>query len=158
MARPAKESVYEEIRKVGKKGKGLTTKSKIPYPKELLKEDKIQKINSGKKCIFVRRLDIEPPPEPSEIPLFAEFVETLQKIHLRKTRRYREEVRILPLLEELTLEMDISRKVAEKWILELPEILIGIVDLRSFSGGAGMKLESGAEVPRIYLERGIVGL
>ncbi len=231
-----KESVYEEVRKAGKKGKEIKATKKIPYREELLRENKIQKIKSkyyateiipsthdiftaveeaaekgavllplevhvvtsliregkikkegkkyylpdfvplnstqvaesllkfgylgksGKKYIFIRRLDKKPPPEPPEIPSFAEFVETLQKIYLRKARRYREEVRIFSLLEELTSEMVISRKGAEKWILELPEIFIGIVDLRPFSGEDGLKLKSGAEVSRIYLERGIVGL
>ena len=231
-----KESVYEEIRKVGKKGKGLTAKSKIPYLEELLRGNRIQKINSkyyateiippshevfttveesaekgaallplevhvakslihegkikkvgrkyylpdfvplnstqvaecllklgylgksGKKYTFIRRLDKKPPPEPPEIPSFVEFVETLQKIYLRKAREYRKGVTILPLIEELAHEMNISRALVEKWVLELPRIFIGIIDLRSFPGESGLVTEDGTEISRIYMERGIVGL
>ena len=236
MAKPTKESVYEEIRKAGKKGKGLSAKSKIFYLEELLKENKIQKIDSkyyiteiippsseilgrvkeaaengvslqplevyvvksliregkikkvgkkyylpdfepltqkkviehlldtrilkktGTKYIFVRSLDKEPLPESPEVPSFVELVETLQKVYLRKAREYRKGVPILPLIDELAQEMNISRALVEKWILELPRIFIGIIDLRSFPGESGLTTDDGTEISRIYMERGIVGL
>ncbi|MBU7046130.1 MAG: hypothetical protein HXS54_06795 [Theionarchaea archaeon] len=46
MAKPTRESVYEEIRKAVKKGKGLSAKSKMSYLEVLLRENKIQKTSS----------------------------------------------------------------------------------------------------------------
>lgn len=236
MAKPTKESVHEEIKKAGKKGKKLTAKSKISYLEELSKEDRIQKIDTkyyateiipsssevltrvkeaaekgaallplevhivksliregkikkvgkkyylpdfepltqkmviehlldnrilkktGTKYIFVRKPDKGPPPEPTEIPSYAQFVETLQKTYLRKAREFRKGIALLPLIEELAQEMNMSRKLVEKWVLELPRIFVGIVDLRSFPGESGLMREDGTEISRIYMERGIVGL
>jgi hypothetical protein len=181
MTKVTKESVYGEIRKAGSKGKALRAKSKMPYIGELLGERKIKKEGSkyylweieiplGQKRVVERLLKngllrksgkkyiIVKTPELTGIPSFLEFVETIQKIYLRKARRYREEIRILPLIEELVSEMDITEILAKKWILDLPRIFIGIVDLRPFSDERGLKLENGTEVSRIYLERGIVGL
>ncbi|MBU7018396.1 MAG: hypothetical protein HXS44_12875 [Theionarchaea archaeon] len=46
MAKLPEGSAYEEIRKVGKKGRGLTLISKIFYLEELLRKNRIQKTNS----------------------------------------------------------------------------------------------------------------
>ena len=239
MAKITEESVYEEIKKADKKGKGLSAKSKIPYLEQLLRKGEIIKVGKkyfaadiipspeeiyekveraawngtpllplevnavqdlvrdqkiikvgkkyylrryesltqkkvierlldsgilrkiGTRYVIVREPGEKPPPEkpiPSKIPSFSEFVEVLQDIYLRKAREYRRSISIMPLLEALTSEMDIPRDLAEKWILELPQLFIGIVDLRPFPGEPGLKKKDGTEVSRIYFERGIVGL
>jgi hypothetical protein len=139
------------IKKVGKK-------YYIPDYEPLGREKVIEKLLNnrilkkvGKKYIFLPK-----PPEP--IPSFAEFVETLQKIYLRKAGGYRKSINIVSLVEAVTSEMDVPRKVAEKWILELPRIFVGTVDLRPQPGEPGLNLEDGTEISRIYLERGLVGL
>jgi hypothetical protein len=151
----------QKIKKVGKKYylrryEPLTQKKVI---ERLLNSGTLRKI--GTKYVIVREHGEKAPiekPIPSKIPSFSEFVEALQDIYLRKAREYRHSISIISLLEVLTSEMDISRDLAEKWILELPQIFIGIVDLRPFPGEPGLKKEDGTEVSRIYFERGIVGL
>lgn len=110
---------------------------------------------SGRKYVIIGSTG---QPSLVKVPSFFEFVETLQDIYLRKAREYRQGVSILPLIEALVSEMDISRNQAKKWILELPKTFVGVVDLRPFPGEPGLKTKDGAEVSRIYLERGIVGL
>lgn len=173
---PTRDSVYEEIKKAGEKGKALRAKSKMPYLEELLREGKIKKVGSkyylpeievplGQRQVIERLLSIGHlkrsgkkyiivEPEPS----FSEFIETLQDIYLRKGKGYQESVSILPLVEELASEMGLPRKLVEKWILELPRIFIGVVGLRLFTGEPALELEDGRKVSRIYLEREIVGL
>jgi hypothetical protein len=234
MAKVTKESVYEEIRKAGPKGKALRAKSKMPYLEQLQEERKIKKVKSkyyameiippskevhkkveeaeyngtplppievevvkhlisdgkikksGKKYYLPEFLPltqkkvierllregilkrsgkkyiiIEPGGErPSfmRIPSFQEFAETLQDIYLRKASGYRQGINIHSLIEALTSEMDISKALAEKWILELPRVFVGVVDLRPFPGEPGFRLKDGTAVSRIYLERAIVGL
>jgi hypothetical protein len=231
---PTKDSVYEEIRKTGKKGKALTAKSKISHLKQLQKERKIKKVKSkyyameiiptskevykkveeaeydgtpllpievnivkhlisdgkikksGKKYYLSEFLPLtqkqvierllregilkrsgkkyimmKPGGErPSFVkaPSFHEFAETLQGIYLRKASGYRRGVNIHSLVEAMTSEMDISKVLAEKWILELPRVFVGVVDLRPFPGEPGLRLKDGTDVSRIYLERAIVGL
>ena len=151
----------QKIKKVGKKYylrryEPLTQKKVI---ERLLNSGILRKI--GRKYVIVREPGEKPPAEkpiPSKIPSFSEFVVVLQDIYLRKAREYRRSISIMPLLEALTSEMDIPRDLAEKWILELPQLFIGIVDLRPFPGELGLKKKDGTEVSRIYFERGIVGL
>lgn len=236
MAKITKESVYEEVRKAGIKGKKLSATSKISHLEQLVREGKIQKINSkyydsgiiptpeevyekvkraawngapllplevrevqnlmrdekvrkvgkkyylppyepltqrkvierlltsgylkrsGKKYVIMPLGDFPPEPLPPKVLSFFEFVKNLQHVYLRKAQSYRQGVNILSLIEALISEMNISEALAENWILELPRIFAGIVDLRPFPGEQGLTLKDGTEVSRIYLERGIVGL
>lgn len=157
-AEVAKSLVSEEkIKKVGSRYYAsefapLTQKEAI---KRLLDTGYLRK--SGKKYLLVKK-PLPASQEPAKLPSFFEFVETLQKIYLHKTGGYKQSTSILPLLEELKSKIEIPEALAKKWILEMPKIFIGIVDLRPFPGEPGLTLENGREVSRIYLERGIVGL
>ncbi len=151
-----------KIKEIG--GKKETKKYYLPEFAPLSKEQAISHFldtgylrKSGKNYFLVRR-PLPDSQEPAKLPSFSEFVETLQKIYLRKTGGYKQSTSILPLLEELESKIGISEALAKKWILEMPKIFIGIVDLRPFPGEPGLTLENGREVSRIYLERGIVGL
>jgi hypothetical protein len=97
-------------------------------------------------------------PQLVEVPSFLEFAKSVQEIYLRMAGEYRQSVRILQLVEELLTQTDIPKAIAEKWIVELPRVFLGRVDLRPFPGEKGLRLDDGSEVARIYLERGIVGL
>lgn len=180
MAKPTKESVYEEVRKAGKKGTALSSKFKIPYLEELLREEKIKKV--GKKYYlpeievlygrnqvidyflsngYLRRSGkkyVIKTPEKAKIPSFLEFIEALQNIYLRNVGEYRRSINILSLVEELSSEINLPRALTEKWIFELPKIFIGIVDFRLFPDEPRLELDNGVEVSRIYLDREIVGL
>lgn len=236
MAKITKESVYEEVKKGGIKGKRLSAQSKLPFLEQLVREGKIQKIDSkyydsgiiptpeevyekvkraawngipllplevhkvqnlmrdekvkkvgkkyylslyepltqkkvieklltsgylkksGKKYVIMEPGDVPPESLPPKVPSFFEFVKTLQHVYLRKAQSYRQGVNILSLIEALVSEMNVSEALAKNWILELPRIFAGIVDLRPFPGERGLTLKDGTEVSRIYLERGIVGL
>ncbi|KYK31956.1 MAG: hypothetical protein AYK19_16020 [Theionarchaea archaeon DG-70-1] len=180
---PTAEMVYQRIEKAGKDGIALK-KHEVELIKPLIQEGKIKYVykkhylskfsplkqkevveyllSSGKlKCLgktyfILIEDDIGPP--PVEIPSFLEFAKKVQEIYLRMAGEYKQSVKIMRLTEELISKMDISKTVAEKWILELPRIFLGRVDLRPFPGEKGLKMENGSEVTRIYLERGIVGL
>jgi hypothetical protein len=183
---PTTEKVYQKVKEAGKNGVSLNIterelieplvkegKVKTAYRKPkyflrkhaplykkevveyLLDEGYLKKKKS--RYIFVR--DLEPGKiEPKKVPSLFEFLKTLQKIYLRRGKGYQESVRIIPLVEELTSEMDISRATVEEWILELPRMFIGVVGLRQFPGEPGLELEDGRKISRIYLEREIVGL
>jgi hypothetical protein len=95
---------------------------------------------------------------PGRIPSFLEFAKKVQEIYLHMAGEYRRSVNIRSLVNELTPGMGISKSLAEEWVVELPRIFLGRVDLRPFPGEGGLKLDDGSEVARIYLERGLVGL
>ncbi|MGD2248008.1 MAG: hypothetical protein PVF58_06350 [Candidatus Methanofastidiosia archaeon] len=184
---PTTEKVYQKVKDAGKKGvslnitereliKPLVKEGKVKtayrppkyflrkhaplYKKEvverLLDKGYLKKIKS--RYIFVRDLEEPGKMEPKKVPSLFEFLKTLQKIYLRRGKGYQESVRIIPLIEELTSEMDISRATVEEWILELPRMFIGVVGLRQFPNEPGLELEDGRKISRIYLEREIVGL
>lgn len=185
---PTKEKVYQKVKEAGKNGVSLNITERelieplvkqgkvkkayrkyyLPkyaplYQKEvverLLKNGYLKKMKS--RYIFIRPLDekIVSRIEPSiKVPSFLEFAKTIQEIYLRMAGEYRQSIKIVPIIKELTERTSIPRKAAEKWILELPRIFLGKVDLRPFPGEEGLIMEDGSKVARIYLERGIVGL
>jgi hypothetical protein len=133
------------------------------YQKEVVKllldKEYLEKVES--RYVFIRPLDGESERriEPSiKVPSFLEFAKTIQEVYLRMAGEYRQSIKIVPLIRELTAKTDIPKKAAEKWILELPRIFLGKVDLRPFPGEEGLVMEDGSKIARIYLERGIVGL
>ncbi len=182
---PTAEMVYRKVKEAGEDGASLKTvekelvkpliqegKVKYVYKKYYLskfsplkQKEVVERLLSGGKLkrlgktyfIFIEDT-FGPPPPPVEIPSFLEFAKRVQDIYLRMAGEYRQSVKIMPLIEELISKMNIPRIVAEKWILELPRIFLGRVDLRPFPGERGLKMEDDSEVARIYLERGIVGL
>jgi hypothetical protein len=93
-----------------------------------------------------------------ETPSFLEFLEVFQSLYLDEARGYQRSVSIEPLISEIIKKTNLSRSLVEKWILELPHIFIGSVDLRPFPGKPGLYLEDGTEINRIYVERELVGL
>ncbi|MGC1122226.1 MAG: hypothetical protein WBA22_14140 [Candidatus Methanofastidiosia archaeon] len=113
---------------------------------------------SGKRYIFTEKIRLLREPSVQPEFSFSEFLETVQDLYLREAGHYRESVRLTPLINNLTSKLGIPRDLAEKWILELPKIFIGIVDLRPFTGEHGIMLKNGTEVTRIYLSRELVGL
>jgi hypothetical protein len=120
---------------------------------QLLEDKKL--IRSGKNFYIPAKAF----PEPYvEVPSFLKFAREVQKVYLSIAGEYRKSVNIRSLISELAQGMTISEPQAEKWIVELPRIFLGRVDLRPFPGEDGLKLDDGSEVARIYLERGLVGL
>jgi hypothetical protein len=113
---------------------------------------------SGKKYIFTEKIRLLREPSVQPKFSFSEFLETVQELYLREAGHYRESVRLTPLINNLISKLGIPRDLAEKWILELPKIFIGIVDLRPFTNEHGITLKNGTEVTRIYLSRELVGL
>jgi hypothetical protein len=113
---------------------------------------------SGKKYIFTEKVRLLHGSSGQLEFSFSEFLGTVQNLYLREAGHYRESVRLTPLINNLISKLGIPRDLAEKWILELPKIFIGVVDLRPFAGEHGIKLKNGIEVTRIYLSREIVGL
>jgi hypothetical protein len=113
---------------------------------------------SGKKYMFTEKIRLLHGPLVQPKFSFSEFLETVQDLYLREAGHYRESVRLTPLIDNLTSKLGIPRDLAEKWILELPKIFIGIVDLRPFTNEHGITLKNGTEVTRIYLSRELVGL
>lgn len=92
---------------------------------------------------------------------FLDFTEAIQKEYLSLSGgRYQESIKLLPLIEGVMHRTGISRPQIEKWILELPRIFWGKVDLRPFGkeDGPGLYFSDGTEVQRIYLSRSIYGL
>lgn len=184
---PTAEKVYKKVEEAGKDGVSLNAAEKelieplkeegkvktayqkyfLPEYAPLTKKEVVERLlDSGylkrmrSKYLFVRGFESVKPEVKREErpPSFLEFAKRVQEIYLRMAGEYRQSVRIMPLIEELTSKMDITRITAEKWILELPRIFLGRVDLRPFPSERGLKMEDGSEVARIYLERGIVGL
>ncbi|MBU6998820.1 MAG: hypothetical protein HXS41_14445 [Theionarchaea archaeon] len=113
---------------------------------------------SGKKYVFTEKIRVLHGPSVQPEFSFSEFLETFQDLYLREAGHYRESVRLTPLINDLTSKLGIPRDLAEKWILELPRIFIGIVDLRPFTNEHGIMLKNGTEVTRVYLSRELVGL
>jgi hypothetical protein len=113
---------------------------------------------SGKKYVFTEKFRLLHGPSIQTKFSFSEFLETVQDLYLREAGHYRESVRLTPLIDNLISKLGIPRDLAEKWILELPKIFIGIADLRPFTGEHGIMLKNGTEVTRIYLSRELVGL
>lgn len=124
----------------------------------LLEQGSIKKV--GTKFVISGRVQGPPriQPVPIEHPSFLEFVEAFQKIYRYLAGGYQRSVSIVPLIDNIREQTTLSRDLIEKWVLELPHIFVGSVDLRPFPGEAGISLKDGTEVNRIYVERELVGL
>lgn len=147
-----------KIRKIGDKHyyEGFGPLKQKEVIKRLLDGGKL--IPSGKNSYILVKAPVPPRPPPVEVPSFLEFVKKVQDVYLNIAGEYRRSVNIRSLISELAQRMGISEPLAEKWIIELPRIFLGRVDLRPFPGEEGLKLDDGSEVARIYLERRLVGL
>jgi hypothetical protein len=124
--------------------------------KRLLDDGRL--VRSGKNSYVFVKGTVSPRLYPVEVPSFLEFAKKVQDVYLSMAGDYRRSINIRSLIGELGQRMGISEPLAEKWIVELPRIFLGRVDLRPFPGEEGLKLDDGSEVARIYLERGLVGL
>ena len=124
----------------------------------LLEQGSIKKV--GKKFVIIGKVQGPPRIQPvlMETPSFLEFLEAFQKIYQYLAGGYQRSVSIVPLINGIKEKTNFSRSLIEKWILELPHIFIGSVDLRPFPGEPGISLKDGTEVNRIYVERELVGL
>lgn len=178
---PTSQKVYDKIKKAGRDGVTLDTAEaylikpfvdngevRKVYKKYFLKKYSplkqkeviehlldIRKLNPLGKTYYILVDDFSP---PGRVPSFLEFAERVQEVYLRMAGEYRRSVNIRSLVNELIPGMGISKSLAEEWVMELPRIFLGRVDLRPFPGEEGLKLDDGSEVARIYLERGLVGL
>ncbi|MBU7046128.1 MAG: hypothetical protein HXS54_06785 [Theionarchaea archaeon] len=103
----------EVIKPLTKKGKVKKVGKKyyVPDYEPLTREKVIEKLLNNKVLKRVEKKYIFLPKSPESIPSFAEFVETLQKIYLRKAGGYRKSINIVSLVEAVTSEMDVPRKV-----------------------------------------------
>lgn len=138
------------------------------WPKEIVERllDLAVLRKSGKKFVFTQKISLVHEPLPNvepevsqEKPSLLEFFEAVQDLYLRRAGQYRESIPLMPFIRDLASQVSISRDLAEKWILELPKIFIGIVDLRPFGGEEhGLLLRDGTEVTRIYISEGLVGI
>lgn len=182
---PTPQKVYEKLDKAGRDGVSLNTTEvcllepfldrgevrkvyKKYYLKEYspLKQKEVierlvgrEKLKPLGKTYYILTDDSSPSREGAgKVPSFLEFAKKVQETYLHMSGEYRRSVKIRSLVDELTSRMDIPKSMAEKWIVELPRIFLGRVDLRPFPGEEGLKLDDGSEVARIYLERGLVGL
>ena len=125
---------------------------------QLMDEGFIKKVRK-KYVILGKKIDYLPvKPVQKDIPSFLAFLETFQNLYVHEAQGYQRSVSIIPLINDIINRTNLSRNIIEKWILELPRIFIGSVDLRPFPGEPGLYLEDGTEVNRIYVERELVGL